>query len=318
MGYPIYKLLRAVNRQYPNNGFIDYVDVREDMYDSFKDQLIDEDLRDLINETIQEVYKDIALDEVYSFPTVPGQNQYVLPEDCDLRDIQEVTRTFRGIRGPLCPPPPPPPIPTVNTLYFFANGGTGEMEPIETEIGGEIILPECEFDPPVGYEFMTWEINGVFYEPGSTVNMQGDCVATAIWKQVVFHIILENVTNDDQHVEVIYLPTGGEEKTTTLYYGERVTLDTDNQGVPHYDYVNVYYNNEEFMSLGFEEPLTEDVFIPIEHPTPTPNPGEAVPVAPVDPEEPIDPAEPVVTPDPEEPIENPAEPIEEPDPEEQI
>lgn len=115
MGYPIYKLLRAVNRQYPNNGFINYVDVREDTYN---DEMIDEDLRDLINETIQEVYKDVAIDEVYSFPTVPGQNQYVLPEDCDLRDIQEVTRTFSGVRGPLPPPPMPGPEPTPGPVEF--------------------------------------------------------------------------------------------------------------------------------------------------------------------------------------------------------
>lgn len=115
MGYPIYKLLRAVNRQYPNNGFINYVDVREDTYN---DEMIDEDLRDLINETIQEVYKDVAIDEVYSFPTVPGQNQYVLPEDCDLRDIQEVTRTFSGVRGPLPPPPMPGPGPTPGPVEF--------------------------------------------------------------------------------------------------------------------------------------------------------------------------------------------------------
>ena len=102
MGYPVYKLIRAVNRQYPNNGFINYVDVRED---SANDYIIDEDLRDLINEAIQETYINIARDEVFSFPTVPGQNQYALPEDCDLRDIQEVTRTFIGCRGPMMPPP---------------------------------------------------------------------------------------------------------------------------------------------------------------------------------------------------------------------
>ena len=120
MGYPIYKLLRAVNRQYPNNGFINYVDVREDTYDNTEDQMIDEDLRDLINETIQEVYKDVAIDEVYSFPTVPGQNQYVLPEDCDLRDIQEVTRTYHGVRGPLPVPPPPGPGPSAGVLVTFS------------------------------------------------------------------------------------------------------------------------------------------------------------------------------------------------------
>lgn len=181
MSYPIYKLLRAVNRQYPNNGFINYVDVREDMYNH---DLIDEDLRDLINETIQEVYKDVAIDEVYSFPTVPGQNQYVLPEDCDLRDIQEVTRTYQGWRGPLCPPPGPPPLTPVYTLFFDSNGGTGEMEPLECNIGESITLPECEFEPPEGKQFAAWEVNGTIYYPGDTVQMEGDFIATAKWSDV--------------------------------------------------------------------------------------------------------------------------------------
>lgn len=279
MGYPIYKLLRAVNRQYPNNGFIDYVDVKEDMYDSFKDKLIDEDLRDLINETIQEVYKDIAIDEVYSFPTVPGQNQYVLPEDCDLRDIQEVTRTFVGVRGPMCPPPFPPPIPTENTLYFFANGGTGEMEPIEAEVGEEVALPECEFDPPEGHRFKAWEVNEVEYQPGDTVNMQGDFVATALWEQTIFTITLENIVNDDQFIVVKYKPKDDVEQQISLYYRGTLDLKTDDEGVPQYDYVDIYYDNNLFMQLGFEEPLTEDQYIPIEHPAATPDvPDVKIPV----------------------------------------
>lgn len=74
MGYPVYKLLRAVNRQYPNNGFINYVDVTESIYDSEdedKHRLIDEDVRDLINEALNETYIHIAKDEVFTFPTVP-------------------------------------------------------------------------------------------------------------------------------------------------------------------------------------------------------------------------------------------------------
>lgn len=102
MGYPVYKLLRAVNRQYPNNGFINYTDVTETIYDSEEeeDKIISEDLRDLINEALSETYIYIAKDEVYTIPTVAGQREYALPEDCDLRDIQEVVRQGNGI----CPP----------------------------------------------------------------------------------------------------------------------------------------------------------------------------------------------------------------------
>lgn len=72
MGYPVYKLLRAVNRQYPNNNFINFVDVNEDMPNEHGEKyLIDEDLRDLINEALNETYIHIARDEVFTFPTVP-------------------------------------------------------------------------------------------------------------------------------------------------------------------------------------------------------------------------------------------------------
>ena len=88
--YPAYKLIRSVNRQYPNNGFINAVSVDEE---SYAGMIIPEDFKDIINECLQEIYKDVALEEIFSFPTVAGQNQYVLPDDCDLRDIVEVTRT---------------------------------------------------------------------------------------------------------------------------------------------------------------------------------------------------------------------------------
>lgn len=120
--YPAYKLIRSINRQYPNNGFINAVSVDEETY---TDSLIPEDFRDIINECLLEIYKDVAIEEVFSFPTVPGQNQYVLPDDCDLRNVCEVTRTGGWGHhlpiGPVAPieeivegempTPPPPPYP---------------------------------------------------------------------------------------------------------------------------------------------------------------------------------------------------------------
>lgn len=128
--YPAYKLIRSINRQYPNNGFINQVDVDEETYE---DVIIPEDFRDILNECLLEIYKDVALEEIYSFPTVAGQNQYVLPDDCVLGDVVEVTRTggrgfghpplgfikpieeiVEGERPPRpdgAPPPPPPPFP---------------------------------------------------------------------------------------------------------------------------------------------------------------------------------------------------------------
>ena len=85
--YQVYKLVRMINATYPNNGFINALDVDVNTE-------ISEDLIDVINEALHETYKEVELDEVYSFQTIPGQGEYSLPEDCDMSQIQEVTRSF--------------------------------------------------------------------------------------------------------------------------------------------------------------------------------------------------------------------------------
>ena len=85
--YQVYKLVRMINATYPNNGFINALDVDVNT-------AISEDLIDVINEALHESYKEVELDEVYSFKTVPFQAEYSLPEDCDMSQIQEVTRSF--------------------------------------------------------------------------------------------------------------------------------------------------------------------------------------------------------------------------------
>lgn len=43
-----------------------------------------------INDTMREIYKDIAVQEYYSFTTVKGQTIYTLPEDCAIEFIKNV------------------------------------------------------------------------------------------------------------------------------------------------------------------------------------------------------------------------------------
>lgn len=135
--YPVYKLIRAVNRQYPNNGFINAVSVDEETYAG---AIIPEDLKDIINECLQEIYKEVALEEIFSFPTVAGQNQYVLPDDCDLRDVVEVTRT--GGRG-------------------FGHPPLGFIKPIEEIVEGEGTVPPPPPypDPHYGGPYPGWVPN---------------------------------------------------------------------------------------------------------------------------------------------------------------
>lgn len=44
-----------------------------------------------INETMKKIYKDLSLQDYYSFTTAEGQELYVLPEDCSIDMINSVT-----------------------------------------------------------------------------------------------------------------------------------------------------------------------------------------------------------------------------------
>ena len=274
MGYPVYKLLRAVNRQYPNNGFINYVDVREDMYDTDDEstnKIIDEDLRDLINETLQEVYIHVARDEVYSFPTVPGQREYSLPEDCDLRDIQEVTRTFRkGWPGPM-------PHMDEHTAFIVLdnNGGTGYMETIRAEVGDTIEVPECTFTPPSGKTFDHWEDEeGNVYNEGDDFVVEGNNTLKAVWKnrephyRWVHEITLRNSVNDENYITV-GVTEDGETTTTDLYYNQTLKLYTGTTTGTlgdNYDAVNVTFYGSTLLNLDMTQEYTENTTIDITHP----------------------------------------------------
>lgn len=49
-----------------------------------------------INETMKKIYKDIALEDCYSFLTANGQNMYSLPENCSIDMITSVTMSTKA------------------------------------------------------------------------------------------------------------------------------------------------------------------------------------------------------------------------------
>lgn len=49
-----------------------------------------------INETMKKIYKDLAIQEQYSFITREGQELYVLPEDCSIDMIDHVTKSEKA------------------------------------------------------------------------------------------------------------------------------------------------------------------------------------------------------------------------------
>lgn len=49
-----------------------------------------------INETMKKIYKDLALQEFYSFNTATGQELYSLPEDCSIDMINSLTMSEKA------------------------------------------------------------------------------------------------------------------------------------------------------------------------------------------------------------------------------
>lgn len=56
-------------------------------------EYIDDTLFLWINETMKKIYKDLAIQEQYSFTTRANQELYVLPEDCSIDMIESVTKS---------------------------------------------------------------------------------------------------------------------------------------------------------------------------------------------------------------------------------
>ena len=70
------------------------------------------------------------------------------------------------------------------TITFDANGGSGTMEPVV--VGGNYVLPECEFTPPEGKTFDKWSVSGAGpKEPGNAVIVGEDLTITAMWKDAI-------------------------------------------------------------------------------------------------------------------------------------
>ena len=75
--------------------------------------------------------------------------------------------------------------PTNYTVTFNSNGGTGTMNPQQTN-GSEFIVPDCDFTKD-GYCFTNWALNsktGVSYSPGETIkNISNNLTLYAIWEK---------------------------------------------------------------------------------------------------------------------------------------
>lgn len=70
----------------------------------------------------------------------------------------------------------------IRTVYIEPNGGTGYMPDPTMKTGSIYVLPECEFTPPYGKEFDTWDVGA----PGTSITVNSDMTITAQWKDVPY------------------------------------------------------------------------------------------------------------------------------------
>lgn len=69
------------------------------------------------------------------------------------------------------------------TVTFDPNEGSGNIPSQTVDDGSSIVLPECTFTPPNGYEFNYWQAYSEKYHPGDSLQVIGDTLVKAIWKK---------------------------------------------------------------------------------------------------------------------------------------
>ncbi|MDU1641895.1 SpaA isopeptide-forming pilin-related protein [Peptoniphilus harei] len=78
--------------------------------------------------------------------------------------------------------------PYKSIISFDPNGGSGVMKNQEVYNGYQYRIPNCEFTPPAGKEFLRWTINGYPYTPGTVVTIRQSYTLKAQWKDAPVNI----------------------------------------------------------------------------------------------------------------------------------
>ena len=110
-------------------------------------------------------------------------------------------------------------------MTFAANGGTGTMDPLYADYGSSLVVPDCGFTAPDGYEFDGWlGSDGNTYAPGDEIPMpDGGITLTAQWKtsQIIETMVL-----------ITFDPNGGTlpagfVNSVIKFKGDMFTIPTD-------------------------------------------------------------------------------------------
>ena len=87
-----------------------------------------------------------------------------------------------------------------NTVTFDANGGSGTMPDMTVKAGEKLTLPECSFTPPEGKVFDRW----IAGKPGEQVDVGGDSIIRAFWKDAIKPHSLPNPFSDVYETDDYY------------------------------------------------------------------------------------------------------------------
>ncbi|MGR7840531.1 SpaA isopeptide-forming pilin-related protein [Finegoldia sp. P3-F-LR] len=120
--------------------------------------------------------------------------------------------------------------PYKSIISFDPNGGSGVMKNQEVYNGYQYTIPNCEFAPPAGKEFLRWTINGYqgVYLPGEFITIGGDYTFVAQWKDAPVN--LESIKVNSSNHKTTYKV--GEELDVTNLTIEATMSNGTKQTIP--------------------------------------------------------------------------------------
>ena len=133
------------------------------------------------------------------------------------------------------------PAPVTYTVTFDPDGGTGTMGPRTVKKGAKLTLPDCEFTPPEGKTFDSWDVGA----PGEQIEVTGDTTVKAVWKWLNYTVTFET--------------GGGSIVPTQVIQHGNVATKPVNPTQEGYVFEGWFTDKECKEAFDFETPITENL-----------------------------------------------------------
>ena len=121
------------------------------------------------------------------------------------------------------------PVANSYTVTFDANGGSGNMAPVNN-VSGSYTLPDCTFTAPSGKHFKAWDVGGNEKAVGATISVTENTTVTAVWEDDI--VLSQEI---DSASATITAPVAGNTPSYVI-----TPADSDKYTVS----VNLWYINE--------------------------------------------------------------------------